>query len=88
MFAAAIPFALKYWKAIALASAVVIVWGWHVSKVREARKIGYQSAISDINAKAAQLDKQAAAAAQSVDECFAKGDGFTWNRSAGKCVKQ
>jgi hypothetical protein len=83
-----IELALKYWKAIAIAGAVLIVWGWHSGKVSEARRIGYQSAISDINAKAAQLDKQAAAAAQSVDECFAKGDGFTWNRSAGKCVKQ
>ena len=88
MLAAAIPFALKYWKAIAIAGAFAIVWGWHVSKVREARRVGYQSAIADINAKAAKLNREADAAVKTVDECFARGEAYTWNREQGKCVKQ
>jgi len=82
---ALIAFGFQYWRYIAFAAAVLAVWAWHSSKVRQARQAGYQSAIADVNAAAIKLQGKASEAAKTVDACFAKGEPWKWNREKHQC---
>lgn len=80
--------ALKHWRALAIAGAVLAILAYHWNAVRVARNEGYANALKDVNAAAEKLNKQADEGTRSVEACFRKGEPWIWNRETGKCVRQ
>ena len=83
-----IAFALKNWRALAIAGAVFAVLTYHWNAVRTARNEGYASALTDVNAAAEKLSKKSDESAHTVEACFRKGEPWAWSRETGKCVRQ
>lgn len=83
----ALKFARENWKILALVGALLAVTFWHFSEVRQARREGYKSAVSDINKAAEKLEAKADEVASTVDACFKKGELWKWNRETHKCER-